>query len=684
MRLFPSLLSSPGATPREEELMLQVHTFIIHEMAPSLAAIGRQPLAPSGPARHARPRTPSAAVAARRRGHLPYYLGSARRVAVITPSAAGDDTANSPPSPVAGGNDGGGGFGWGGGSGGSGIKGGGDGNNDDDDGPHPRPPRSLLPVLAALAAGTAGGAATVAALSSSQTSPARDPLTGAALPAAKDIPARVAGLSGEVGALRRLLADAYAGLHALDGRVGALEPAIDDRWGGGVEGGGGGAFAAHPGIRAGARAAAAAGRFPALADLRRRTGGGHTRRAGGGGATSVSLASGVELEGEVGCTAVAAGGSAGEAASSLVAALDTGAAAGPGPPGGPPLPSGPASATLALHGPARGGRDAWLALVEVGAAGGAGGGAAAAAQSVGVSFPPSTAALTKAAYSWQVSRRGRVTLSPVGGAGADAAPTLHPTSGTGLSAAARRGCIAHRLCSSGPPSSSTSPSSASISARYRWRDAGVSVAAFGNGAALAQVDGTPADGVSVGLVAVRRGVGGEAEGRQQPATVFGTPPAVLAASSDWSDASSGTAAPPEAWWDAGGRGSGGGHRQRTCLAATGVAEVPRRGGGGAALLSGWVSADVDGRQTSSPSSSSSTRAWGATLASPPSAAGVGWALTLAGGHARGDPLVGEAGLRVPIGGGVKDGGGSLFPGVVLVRSGGETAALVGVRSSWGF
>jgi hypothetical protein len=130
------------------------------------------------------------------------------------------------------------------------------------------------------------------------------------------------------------------------------------------------------------------------------------------------------------------------------------------------------------------------------------------------------------------------------------------------------------------------------------------------------------------------------------------------------------------------------HHQRTCLAATGVIEVPPgSGGGGAALLSGWVSADVDGHR---PATAASTRAWGATLASPPGAAGVGWTLSLAGGAGRADPLVGEAGLRVPIagpgGGGGKggSGGGCVFPGVVLVRSGGETAALVGVRSSWGF
>ena len=35
---------------------------------------------------------------------------------------------------------------------------------------------------------------------------------------------RTLELLSEVGALRRLVADAYAGLHALDGRVGALEP----------------------------------------------------------------------------------------------------------------------------------------------------------------------------------------------------------------------------------------------------------------------------------------------------------------------------------------------------------------------------------------------------------------------------------------------------------------------------
>jgi len=535
----------------------------------------------------------------------------------------------------------------------------------------------------------------------------------------------VAGLSGEVSALRRLMADAYASLHALDQRVGGLEPegASSPSSTGGARGSGG--FLSHPAVRAGTRAAAAAARFPALADLRRWAGGaGRSRLKGGGGA---SLPSGVDVEGEVGCTAVVmsegcgrrrpgggdggGGGGGGGAPSTstataapaasaiactaLVAALDAGTAAGPGPAaGGVPLPSGPGTATLALHGPARGGRDAWLALVDVSAASGAGAGALPWSP-----LSPTTggggggALLTKASYSWGLTRRGRVTLTPVGGAGADAAPPLHPPAGTGLTAAARRGCAAHRLCSAG---GGGEPAAPSISARYRWRDAGLSVGRFGGGAALAQVDGTPADGVSVGVVAVQTG-GGVLFPRRRPppaAATPATPPAPdPTSSSDWSDASSAGDGVGGGWWGGGGGREGAPHHHhhhhahpRTCLAAMGVLDLPPGGGGGGvALLSGWVSAELASEPAPSslspPHPAPSARAWGATLASPPGGPGVGWTLTLSGGSRRADPLVGEAGLTVPLGG---DGAGTLFPGVVLCRAGGRVAGMVGCRSSWGF
>jgi hypothetical protein len=270
----------------------------------------------------------------------------------------------------------------------------------------------------------------------------------------------------------------------------------------------------------------------------------------------------------------------------------------------------------------------------------------------------------------------------------------------GLSYAARRGCGAH-AAAGGP----------AVSARYRWRDAGVSAARFGGrgggeeeGCTLLQVDGAPVRGLSLGLAAVVGGGGGGGSGgrgRAPPAPLARAPSAAAAAaaSSDWQ--SDETSAGP---------GDHAHHhhthhhaRPRARLAALACcADVfgggSGGGGGPATSLSGWVAADVGSGAAASPPVAH--RSWGATLVCPPDRAapgGLGWALTLAGGGGSGGsggsgggghPLLAEAGLTVPLGSSGASGGGpagAVFPAVLLVRGrGGRSAALVGVRSSWGF
>ena len=623
-----------------------------------------------------------------------------------------------------------------GGRGGSGGNGEGPGGDDDDgnsrDRPHPFLSLLALAMPAALIAliawkiwsrsregenkgrgagrGTGGGgggggkgasfASMASVLSPPSSAPPRPP---------PPTPPFSAADNADVQALRRLVREAFETLQAHGERLEALEPESE---GGGV----GGAPSPSPppppssssspfspsrpsrGARL-LRDAEAASRFAPLGAMRRRAGGSSARRAAAAGA-----AESASLEGEVVVDAgVANSNSSSHPSSSSL------------------LPATRARVRACLHGPARGGRDAWLAQVDA-----FGGG----------SSPPSSpssgqspaAALSRLLYSLSLGRRSRLLLSPLGCRGCDVAPTLNPTAGAGLTSAARDGSSPHlRLGGGGEEagfggSGSGSGNQAAIGWRHRWRGgAGVSAAAFhrpppfppspppslspqksvspggGKTSTLIQLDGPLTDSLSAGVVAVlERPHGGR--GRREGRDARGGGGRAPSPSDTWERAHSGPSPTSSSFGSEGeeeedliygGGISRSGRDSASASAATlGAMAAAALGESGDITASAWACARVEraaakpsqnlSRATNDASSSSSSsslpsasRGWGASLASRPSSGGYhkrqpGWILAVAGEtppaekrrKGKRSSITAEASLVLPLDSNERNGGGS--------------------------
>jgi len=447
---------------------------------------------------------------------------------------------------------------------------------------------------AAVAAGAAAGASLIARYRRSEAI-AKGGAGGATTPTPPHHPpplnpfARLDAVEGDIARLRRLVRDAFEAVTDASDR-------IDGPGGGGGSGGG-----AHPRRGDRAAAASAAGRFAALGALRRRAGAPAHQAVGG---------EGVSVEGEAVTDAVWARARGGAPALTLRSRL-----------------------RALVHGPARGGKDGFLAQLDAGDGGGGGGWGGHPATLA----PPPT--LTKLLYSASLAPRARLLVAPLGARGSDVAATLNPAAGGGLSRAARHGCALHARAAG-----------AALAARYAWPGATLTAARFeapgGGATTLVQADGAVGARASVGVAASRA----PPRSRRRPARRDPSP-------TPWSSPSARSSSSSDG--DAGEPGPG--------LAAAALAALALPSG---AVASAWVCAG-SGPTLGAPL----TREWGLTLASRPAASGEGWLVAADGG--RGGAAGGEASLTLRPGGGAL----AITPGVTWRQDGGRgSVAAVACRS----
>ncbi|PSC70668.1 cyanobacterial porin [Micractinium conductrix] len=294
--------------------------------------------------------------------------------------------------------------------------------------------------------------------------------------------------------------------------------------------------------------------------------------------------------------------------------------------------------------------------------------------------------LRKVLYNCRLGRRLRLVLAPFGARGSDAAYTLNPLAGQGLSGMVRDGSPLHRPVLG-------SLAGVALEARRAWFNAGYFARASPGGrtahSLLAQLVAAPTDTLSAGLTLAEHRDAPflmlPTKGRQQQ----GQPAAVGALAA--SDAA--TAAADAAGVGTAGAASG---RQLGAMLAWRL--------GDDAVVHGWAAADgaeVEREvRAGRYAEAARPRQWGLSLGSYPDGSGNGWAL----GVGRTAPATGGSGGG---GGGGGSGSGSsdllpdtyelslqyslgdgllVTPGMVLLAPPGGKAptAFIGMRTAWAF
>ncbi|KAL4451786.1 hypothetical protein ABPG75_007448 [Micractinium tetrahymenae] len=318
------------------------------------------------------------------------------------------------------------------------------------------------------------------------------------------------------------------------------------------------------------------------------------------------------------------------------------------------------------------------------------------------------ASLRKVLYNCRLGSRLRLILSPFGARGRDAAYTLNPLAGQGLSGMVRDGSPLHQPVLG-------SLAGVALEASRAWFNAGYFARALPSGGAaaslLAQLVVAPTNSLSLGLALLEH---------RSEASTAGTAGTAAAAAA----AAGGAAGVAD---QVSGSGSGAalvgalGRAAGTAADALGISaacEARQLGAllawrlGQDAVVHGWAAADgaeVERRlRTGQLGAAAQPAAWGLVLGSYPDGSGNGWALgvgrsaaaaaAIAGGSSSGSSASGDSGgsgggespllpnlfelsLQWNMGEGLL-----LSPGLLLVTRGGgkDPLAFLGLRSTWAF
>ncbi|PRW56917.1 cyanobacterial porin [Chlorella sorokiniana] len=280
--------------------------------------------------------------------------------------------------------------------------------------------------------------------------------------------------------------------------------------------------------------------------------------------------------------------------------------------------------------------------------------------------------LRKVLYNCRLSQRARLILAPFGARGRDAAYTLNPLAGQGLTSLVREGSPLHSPVLG-------SLAGVALETRRAWLNAGYFARATpGGGSAwsvLAQAVVAPTSSLSAGMTYLHHSSGAAASA----AAAAADPAAAAAAAAGGGPAMVGALERAAAPF-----GAPAAQRQLGSTLAWRLGED--------AVLHGWAAADADEVEHSVRAGRLADvrpQQWGLLLGSFPDGSGNGWAAgaghsaAAAGGGAAGNrllPNLYELSLQFNLGDGL-----TLTPGmVVLAPRGGRTTALLGVRTAWSF